>query len=234
MVTNSELKRNAKRQLGGRIFGSRWMNMLVVCLIPAVISGVMTLIGVGGLSFLVSYPLSFGLARVCTRCVEGKKWAIDNLFDGFKGKYGRTVGIGILQAIYLFFWTLLLIIPGLVKTYSYAMAYYIAQDEPNDYTANDCITKSREMMDGHKWQLFCLDLSFIGWYILGALCFGIGVLFVIPYHEMARANFYEALKAGALYNAQSEGVKTEGEDASSYDAFFAESGSTGGTGSDNN
>ena len=51
------------------------------------------------------------------------------------------------------------------------------------------------MMDGHKWQLFCLDFSFLGWYIVGALCFGIGVFFVAPYHQMARANFYEALKA---------------------------------------
>ena len=50
-------------------------------------------------------------------------------------------------------------------------------------------------MDGHKWQLFCLDLSFIGWYFVGALCLGLGTLFVVPYHEMARANFYEALKA---------------------------------------
>ena len=61
--------------------------------------------------------------------------------------------------------------------------------------ANDCITQSREMMNGYKWKLFCLDFSFIGWYLLGALCLGVGTIFVVPYHQMARTNFYLALKS---------------------------------------
>jgi uncharacterized membrane protein len=74
------------------------------------------------------------------------------------------------------------------------MAMYIQQDNP-EREARECLQESMIMMDGYKWQLFCLDLSFIGWYLLGSLCFGIGVFFVTPYHELARTNFYLALKA---------------------------------------
>ena len=83
------------------------------------------------------------------------------------------------------------------------MVYYL-QQEPNgaNKEPTELIAESRRMMDGYKWQLFCLDLSFIGWYLLGSLCFGIGVFFVTPYHEQARANFYLARCA--------EGIVVEG------------------------
>ena len=80
-------------------------------------------------------------------------------------------------------------------TYSYSMAFYIQQDSENkDW--NYCITESRRVMNGHKWDLFVLDLSFLGWYIVGMLCLGIGVLWVTPYHQMARAHFYETVILG--------------------------------------
>ena len=103
--------------------------------------------------------------------------------------------LGFLKNIFIMLWMLLLIVPGIVKSYSYAMAYYLRQDDVSkEKQAIDYINQSKEMMNGYKWKLFCLDLSFIGWYIVGALCLGIGVFFVAPYHEVARANFYEELK----------------------------------------
>ena len=226
MVSNKILRKNAKRQLGGNIFKERWMNMLVACLIPTAVSALMTVFGVGLLACLVNYPLAYGLARVCVRCVEGRKWGYDNLFDGFKERFGRCVGLGLLQGIFLVLWAILFFPIAIVKTYSYSMSYYIAQEKSNDYSANECITKSREMMDGYKWRLFCLDFSFIGWYILGVLCFGFGVLFVVPYHQVARANFYEALKAGGENGNGNEGVEDSsvGEETpmDSYDVFFEE------------
>ena len=75
------------------------------------------------------------------------------------------------------------------------MVYYIKLDEPA-LTAKECIDRSRSIMDGYKMKLFLLDLSFIGWYIIGTLACGIGILFVYPYHMTARANFYESLMAG--------------------------------------
>ena len=91
---------------------------------------------------------------------------------------------------------MLFIIPGIIKSYSYALTYYLQQEPENIHREPvDLITQSREWMDGYKWKLFCLDLSFIGWYLLGILCLGVGVLFVTPYHQMARANFYLNLRA---------------------------------------
>ena len=79
--------------------------------------------------------------------------------------------------------------------------------------ATQCITESRRIMSGNKMRLFLLDLSFIGWYIVGALCFGIGTLWVNAYHQMARANFYEDLCAtyGTVSAAPSAGDATVGE-----------------------
>ena len=78
------------------------------------------------------------------------------------------------------------------------MAYYIMVDHP-EYTWKQCLDESQKMMKGHKGQLFCLDLSFIGWYIVGMLCLGLGVLWVYPYHHVARTEFYHALKGDAIY-----------------------------------
>ena len=85
------------------------------------------------------------------------------------------------------------IIPGIVKAYAYSMAYYIKLDHP-DYGWNACITASRQLMDGHKWEKFVLDLSFLGWIIVGSLCLGVGTLWVTPYMEAANAQFYEYVR----------------------------------------
>ena len=74
------------------------------------------------------------------------------------------------------------------------MSYFIQLDNP-DMGPKDSITASRKMMKGHKWQLFVMDLSFLGWYIVGVLCLGVGVLWVHPYYELSKALFYEELKA---------------------------------------
>ena len=88
---------------------------------------------------------------------------IGGLFDGFND-FGRIVGTKLLQAIYTFLWTLLLVIPGIIKNYSYAMTDFILKDQP-ELANNAAIEKSMAMMDGNKMKLFLLDLSFIGWAI---------------------------------------------------------------------
>jgi uncharacterized membrane protein len=88
---------------------------------------------------------------------------------------------------------MLFIIPGIVKSYSSAMSYYIMCDNP-EMGANEAITRSREMMNGHKWQLFCLHFSFIGWILLSMLTCGLLLFMVTPYMNAATAEFYEKLK----------------------------------------
>ena len=100
-----------------------------------------------------------------------------------------------LVGLYTLLWSLLLIIPGLIKSYSYAMTPYIMAEKP-DMSVNDAITKSRQIMNGHKWQLFCLDLSFTGWMLLSMVTLGLGLIYVWPYYNAARAAFYREIKKG--------------------------------------
>ena len=108
--------------------------------------------------------------------------------------YGRWLGASLLVALFVFLWSLLLVIPGIVKAYSYAMTPYILHDNP-EMGVSDSLRRSQQMMKGFKTKLFLLDLSFIGWLLLGFITFGIGLLWVCPYMATARAKFYEELKA---------------------------------------
>ena len=195
MLENYQLRYNARKQLGGGIFRAAWLNMLLACaVIPAAtaLSGYLPVAGTIVL-FVITGALQYGLARITVNCARGYHWDISQMFCAFSKGFVKTLLLYLVQTIFLALWTLLFIIPGLIKTYSYAMAYYLQQEPRNlEKEPTDLLTESRRMMDGYKFQLFCLDLSFIGWYILGALCFGVGVFFVMPYHQTARANFYAA------------------------------------------
>lgn len=119
--------------------------------------------------------------------------SINNLFSTFN----RSEFWGIFKCMFItgiknFLWFLLLIIPGIVKSYEYSMVPYLLTDN-TDLTSAEAIEISRRLTDGHKWNMFVLDLSFIGWYILGTLLFGIGVFFVTPYYEATIARLYEVL-----------------------------------------
>ena len=120
------------------------------------------------------------------------------LFHAGWGHGWHMFWILLVQGFYIQLWTLLLVIPGIIKTFSYAMTPYIAVDHP-DWTANQCITESRRIMDGNKWRFFCLGFSFIGWWLLVALVSsvpfgGLAQLFLQPYYQTALAAFYEDIK----------------------------------------
>ena len=195
MVNNSILKTNARSQLGSNIFNRQWLTLLLILLISNLIISASTSIVPGVGQLLLVGILNYGIARVTITTVRrGTDFNIADLFCAFNEKWSDVLILGLLQSLFTFLWSLLFVIPGIVKSYSYSLASFIQQDSENK-NWEYCLNKSIQMMHGNKMQLFLLDLSFIGWYILGALCFGIGVLFVQPYHQMARANFYEALKA---------------------------------------
>ena len=115
------------------------------------------------------------------------------LFAGFQ-EYSRILTTKLLQAVYTFLWSLLLLIPGIIKHYSYAMTDYILKDE-SELCNNAAIERSMAMMEGNKMKLFLLDLSFIGWAILCLFTFGIGFFVLQPYMQVSHAAFYEDLKA---------------------------------------
>ncbi len=190
MKTNQQLRAAARAQLGGNIFSDKWLAALVLMLVYGVIASFLS-------SLLVTViflgPVLVGVSFVFLSSARGKeKITLQDLAKGFQdGFFGRAVLLYVLQFLYIFLWSLLLVIPGIIKTYSYRLAYYISIDHP-EYTASQCIAESCRLMKGYKWQAFLLDLSFIGWYIVGSLVCGIGTVFVTPYNEAAFANFYVA------------------------------------------
>ena len=188
MPRNSEIRRSARYALK-----SNWTQAVLATLVFSLITAAAGSIPFAGL--LVVCPLSFGFMICFLRMVRGED-SDEMVGDQFKvfNKYGRYLGVSLLYTLYVLLWTLLFIIPGIVKSYAYAMTPYIVYDHP-EMDADDCIHESRMMMKGYKWKLFCLDLSFIGWAILCIFTLGIGLLWLQPYIEASHAKFYEELKA---------------------------------------
>ena len=117
---------------------------------------------------------------------------LSNLFNF--SNYWRKVGGMVLMTILIFLWSLLLVIPGIIKSFSYSMTPFILDEFP-ELSPSEAIHRSRMMMKGHKFDLFWLYLSFIGWGILCLFTFGIGFLWLVPYMQTAEAAFYEEVKA---------------------------------------
>ncbi len=139
-------------------------------------------------SLFLTGALTLGLIYMALNAARLKEVRVKQIFDGFKN-YASSLALYLLIAIFTFLWTLLLIIPGIIKMYSYSMSWYILADNP-DMPVNQARKKSMELMKGNKWRLFCLHFSFIGWYLLGILTLGILFIWIIPYINTAEAEFY--------------------------------------------
>lgn len=159
-------------------------------IVGGLILGASGITGIGAL--ILSGPIAAGLALVQLSVLRGEKAEFGDMFKGFNN-FGTNCGAGVLVAIYTFLWSLLFCIPGIVKSYSYAMTFYILADHP-EMKANDAITVSKNMMNGNKWDLFVLDLSFFWWILLGSVTCGLAFIYVEPYMELSRASFYESIK----------------------------------------
>lgn len=138
-----------------------------------------------------------GYSRFTLQLVDGNDAGFENLFQYFP-YWKNAVCTRLLKGLYVFLWTLLLIIPGIIASYSYAMTEYILAEHP-ELTAGEAIAASKEMMYGNRWRLFCLQLSFIGWVILCALTLGIGNLWLNPYQNVAEAAFYREISGTERY-----------------------------------
>lgn len=188
MKTSSELRAQAWGVLSGK-----WGMAVVATLVYFVISGVLSCIPF--ISYiavlLVSLPLAYGFTIMLLNVVRGSDVQLDTMGEGFKD-YGRILGTMLLSSVYQFLWMLLLIIPGIIKGYSYALTPYLLKDHP-ELKFNAAIEESMRLMSGNKMRLFILDLTYIGWFLLCIVTFGIAMLWVNPYWCTARAAFYEDL-----------------------------------------
>lgn len=186
MVQRSELKARAKQSLQGK-----WGIAIGTMLVASLIIGVAGFVVVGPL--ILTGVLEVGLAIVFLEIIRNWQCEFGDMFKGFNN-FGTNCLAGILVGIYTFLWSLLFVIPGIVKVYSYSMTAYILADHP-EMSPNEAITASRQMMDGHKGQLFVLHLSFIPWLLLCGITFGLAGFYVLPYMQATEAAFYDALKA---------------------------------------
>lgn len=144
--------------------------------------------------FLVYMPLNVGVTYAYYQLYAHSDTRVtENMFENMAGGYLKVVWTMFLYFLYTFLWSLLLFVPGIIKAYSYALTPYILKDNP-DLSANQAIDLSRRMMKGHKFELFYLHLSFLGWGILTIFTGGIGVLWLMPYMLTSQAAFYQDIK----------------------------------------
>lgn len=163
----------------------------------AAVLAVAVVLGIA-MSILVSNVVTVGCNRFFIENREHKT-AFGQLFYAFRGgRYGSTVLVMFLKNLYVFLWSLLLIIPGIIKGFSYRLVPYILA-ENSDLDKKRVFKMSQDMMKGHKWELFVLGLSFIGWELLNVITAGIlGIFYVNPYMQATLAEFYSAVKAEAI------------------------------------
>ena len=141
--------------------------------------------------FVLGSIISVGYARFNLDMVDRGEPGFETLFGYFS--YWKTTAIArLLQSVYILLWSLLFIITGIIATYSYAKTEFILAENP-DLTASEAIARSKEMMSGNRWRLFCLHFSFIGWDILSSLTLGIGNLWLRHYKQAAIAAFYREI-----------------------------------------
>lgn len=151
-------------------------------------------------AFILGGVVQLGYAQYLLKQHDGQDRSINDLFSQFD-RFGQGFLQAFLCGLYTFLWALLFIIPGIVKAYSYAMTPFVMAEHP-DMTAKEAINASKIMMDGHKWELFCLGFSFIGWNLLNALTLGIGSLFLNPYTNAAYAAFYRSISSPDVFSAE--------------------------------
>lgn len=191
MINRAELKTSAKSQIRGNI------GILFVCtlIILAIVTVLCFIPFIGIIAVYVITPaLGMGYVYLFLDIHNGMPAQIPTIFRGFQQNFGKIWLLFFLIGLYTFLWSLLFVIPGIVKAYAYSMAPYILAENP-EISASEAIRRSKEMTAGHKGELFVLDLSFIGWVLLGMLTLGIlYYIYIIPYMNATFVNAYYALK----------------------------------------
>ena len=142
---------------------------------------------------LIIGPVQVGIATVYLDLIRGEgKVKIGKLFLGFKNFVGNFI-LGVMYVLQVTLWSLFLVIPGIYVAYSYALVFHIKKDHP-EYRWKQCLDESERLMDGNRWRLFKLQLSHIGWFIVGLAFVGIGAYWAEPYLDTSTAIFYEDVR----------------------------------------
>lgn len=187
MNENIMLMRRAKQQLAGK-----WVNVAIGSLIFLVLMAVASSTSL--LELIIVGPLTFGFYLYVACNIDTGVNNLNLLFKGFE-RFTDTLVAGLLMSLAVGIGFILLIVPGIIVSCGLALTFFIMVDEPQ-ISGIDALQKSWNMMQGHKWELFCLWIRFIGWILLSILTCGIGFIFLEPYMVAATQNFYRKLRYG--------------------------------------
>lgn len=189
-----EVRRETRELLAGQwtpLIPINFMYLLILMAPTAIFRGNAAWLG-AIISLILGGPMTLGYTKIILKVYHREPYELGQLFDGFKD-FGRSLSAYLLMLLYVFLWTLLLIVPGIIAGLSYSMVFFLLAENPQ-LQASEALHQSKEMMAGHKWDLFRLILSFIGWIFLSILSFGIGYLWLESYIYVAYANFYYKIK----------------------------------------
>lgn len=190
------LKSLAKEQIKGNI----GILLLIVVVYYAILLGAGCVPVVGSVALMLLSPaLGVGLYGIMLNLADGKKPELRDLF-AYIEKFWPAFKVAFLSGLYVWLWSLLLLIPGIIKGYAYSQVYYILAENP-DLGAREALRMSEEMMKGHKMELFVLELSFIGWHLLGLVTFGLAYIWVVPYYCATHTNFYNSIKSAPVVDS---------------------------------
>jgi uncharacterized membrane protein len=192
-MNRAELKAAAKEQIRGKI-GVLFLISLVTGLISGAV-GAIPVVGSVASTFVVAPAFSLSMIYIYLNVVKGQHPAVGDAFSGFSD-FWSAFKVTFLTGLFTMLWSLLFIIPGIIKAFSYSMAMYILAENPGK-PALECIEESKRMTQGHKMELFVLGLSFIGWALLCGITFGIAYIWVGPYMQATYVNAYHKLKNNA-------------------------------------
>lgn len=207
--------RSEYKQQAAKLMVGNYLNVFLIMLVFSVVGGAIvglftnkdnqSLSAISTLiDFVLTAAMSYGFVRMIRLIIDGKKPEIaDILLCGYKENYVRTLVVYLLQSLFTFLFMLLLIIPGIVKSYAYSFTMYLLHIDP-EIKQMDVLRKSEKLMYGHKTDLFMLDLSYIGWYFLSMFTLGILLIWVVPKHMTARMLYLDEIYEASLPKAPVE------------------------------
>ena len=185
-ISRKELKASARQQIKGNVatfFGLSVIFALINMISGTLVFGPLVLMG----------PLALGSTMFILEVVRTRDGKFETGFKGFK-QFGTAFVASLLMCFFILLWSLLLFVPAIIADLRYSMTYFIIADNPG-ISGMAAIKKSKEMMRGHKWELFVLRLSFFWWILLISITFGLAAIYVAPYMHATTANYYEKLKS---------------------------------------
>lgn len=218
-MNRAELKSKAKQQIKGKI-GILFVITLIVAVITSLASLILSFIpfiGKLACAIIVTPAFALSIVRVYLNLTNDVQPSARDAFCGFDD-FWSAFKVNFLVGLFTYLWSLLFIIPGIVKSLSYSMSMYVLAENEGK-PALECINESKTITNGHKMELFILNLSFIGWILLAIITFGIACIWIVPYMNATFANTYRSLKPVSFETVNSpefipatEPVKTAAED----------------------